>query len=102
MVLTDLLFALCLGFLPFYLDNWFHDRQSFELRRAVYATRWQRWMMDNRNAGRFGSLAFMFAAAVILRTDYVQTLPILTVGIWIVAIASFLSFMAFQILPHGF
>src|SRR5690349_19578119 len=102
MIWTALLVALGLVLLPLSLDSWFHDRERFELRRTVYATPRQRWLMDNRNAGRFGSLALVFIAAVGLPTDYVQNLPTLAAVLCVVGVVGFLSFMAFQVLPHLF
>jgi len=46
MIWTNLLLALGLGLLPIYLDTWFHDRERYELRKAVSASPWQRWMMN--------------------------------------------------------
>jgi hypothetical protein len=97
-----LLLALGLGLLPICLDNWVHDRERFELRKAVYATGWQRWVMNNRNVGRYASLGLLFVGWVGLSTDHAQSLPALTALLWVVIVASFLSFMAFQILPHTF
>jgi hypothetical protein len=97
-----LLLALGLGLLPIYLDNWFHDRERFELRKSVYATGWQRWMMNSRNVGRYASLGLLLAAWVCLSTDYAQSNPALTALLWGLIAVSFLTFMAFQILPHTF
>ena len=97
-----LLLAVGLGLLPIYLDNWFYDRERFELRKSVYAAGWQRWMMNSRNLGRYGSLGLLFAAWVCLSTDYAQALPALTALLWVLVVVGFLSFIAFQILPHTF
>lgn len=101
MIMWLMAFA-ALALIPIYLDNWFHDRKTFELRKAVYATGWQRWMMNSRNAGRYSSLGVLFVAWACLSTNYVQSLPTLTVFLWLLAVLSFLSFLAFQILPHTF
>ena len=102
MIWTNLLLALGLGLLPIYLDTWFHDRERYELRKAVSASPWQRWMMNKRSAGRYGSLGLLFVAAVSIRTDYVQGFPALTAVLCVLGVMAFLAFMAFQILPHTF
>lgn len=97
-----LLPLVALSLLPVYLDSWFHDRERFELRKSVYATGWQRWMMNCRNLGRYASLGLLFLAWAGLSTEYVQLHPTLAAVLWALAVASLLSFMAFQILPHTF
>jgi len=97
-----LLLLAALALLPFYLDNWFHDRERFELRKAVYVSGWQKWMMENRNIGRFGSIAALYLAMASLSAGFFQTNSTLTMLIYILGAASFLSFLAFQILTHLF
>jgi hypothetical protein len=100
--MLSLLLLVGLVLLPFYLDNWFHNREQFELRKAVYASNWQRWMMNNRNLARYGSMVFLWLAMVGLSGQYVQFSAAATALLWALGAVSFLTFMAFQVLPHTF
>lgn len=92
-----LLFA-GLAILPLYLDSWFMDRDEFEMRKAVYAKkRWQVFIINNRNPGRYASLALLFTIAIVSRLDFVRTSDVLVFMVSVLAAVCFASFLVFQL-----